>query len=97
MNAAIRVRSVVSTIAPEFEWDAESASLAEGLDFVARAGEVTARLLVVSGSDDYPLLREDAAALVAAVPGATLATIPGLAHPLINPEPVDEILTRFFT
>jgi hypothetical protein len=39
-------------------------------------------LLVVSGDEDYPAFRADAAALAAAVPGARLTTVPGLAHPL---------------
>jgi dipeptidyl aminopeptidase/acylaminoacyl peptidase len=43
--------------------------VADELDFVARAGERTARppLLLVSGEEDHPVLRTDAAALVDAL------------------------------
>ena len=48
-----------------YEWTAEAERVADGLDFVARAAELTVApaLLVVSGEEDHPDLRADAAAL----------------------------------
>jgi hypothetical protein len=58
--------------------------------------------------EDHPALRADAAALAAAVPGARLTTVPGLAHPLAErpgdrpapPTPeartVDDAVTAWF-
>ncbi|WP_217651713.1 alpha/beta hydrolase [Mangrovactinospora gilvigrisea] len=83
VNAALRAHTVVDLISPGYRWDAESEAAAARLDFVDRAAEITAagaRLLLVSGSEDYPELRRDAAALAAAVPAGT-AEVAGLGHP----------------
>jgi pimeloyl-ACP methyl ester carboxylesterase len=113
VNAAIRASSVVALIAEitgtPYPWDDESRAAAARLDFVARAADLTAGgLLVVSGDEDYADFRSDAAALVAAVPGARLVTVPDLAHPLAErpgekPAPqlpvakvVDEAMTAWF-
>lgn len=90
VNAAIRASSVVALIestGKPYEWDDESRAAAARLDFVARAADLAAggqapALLVVSGEEDYADFRFDAAALVSAVPGAGLVTVPELAHPL---------------
>jgi dipeptidyl aminopeptidase/acylaminoacyl peptidase len=63
------------------------------LDFVARAGNVTAQppLLLVSGELDHPALRTDAVALVDALrqrythpDEVELTTVPNLPHPLAD-------------
>jgi pimeloyl-ACP methyl ester carboxylesterase len=87
VNAAIRAASVVELVAGlaerPYPWDASSRAAADRLDFVARAADLKGTaLLVVSGDDDYPAFRADAASLAAAVPDARLTTVPGLAHPL---------------
>ncbi|GAA4865438.1 alpha/beta hydrolase [Saccharopolyspora cebuensis] len=111
VNAAIRIRSVVDLFPGEYPYDAESAAVADGLDFVSRAAAIAGRapLLVVSGELDHPALRTDASELVDAVGDrAELLTVPGLAHPLadepgIEPAPqlplareVDAGLTAWF-
>jgi pimeloyl-ACP methyl ester carboxylesterase len=112
VNPAIRARTLVdlldANLGRTYPWDPAAAGLADELDFVKRAAEITTPLLVVSGDDDYPSFRPDAAALVAATPNAELHTIPGLAHPLadepgLEPAPqrptaklVDEALTAWF-
>ncbi|MEV0764318.1 prolyl oligopeptidase family serine peptidase [Nocardia sp. NPDC050435] len=119
VNPAIRARSTVALIERfterPYPWDADAHTVADRLDFVARAGEIGDRapLLVVSGEQDAPEFRTDAADLVTALRshGATadLTTVPDLAHPLadepgIDPAPqlphakaVDDILTAWFT
>jgi pimeloyl-ACP methyl ester carboxylesterase len=114
VNAAIRAASVVALVSElsgrPYAWDASSRAAADRLDFVARsAGLGGAALLVVSGDEDYPTFRDDAIALAAAVPGARLTTVPGLAHPLAErpgdrPAPqtpgaktVDDAITDWFS
>lgn len=113
VNPLIRVRTLVEMIDAAMDltypWDAGAHALADELDFVRRAAEVTVPLLVVSGEDDAASFRTDAAALADAAPKAELRTVPGLAHPLadepgIEPAPqlpkaklVDEALTDWFT
>ncbi|ASU77730.1 alpha/beta hydrolase [Actinopolyspora erythraea] len=85
VNAAIRTRSVVDLFPGEYTYDAESAEVADDLDFVAKAGRIADRapLLVVSGERDRPALRADAFDLVeAAGRRAELLSIPELTHPL---------------
>ncbi len=113
VNAAIRASSVVALVADitdrPYPWDAASREAADRLDFVARAGDLSGTaLLVVSGEQDYPGFRADAAALADAVDGASLVTVPGLAHPLAErpgeePAPqtpeaklVDDAITAWF-
>ena len=114
VNAAIRASSVVGLISEltdrPYPWDAASRAAADRLDFIARAADLgRTALLVVSGDEDYPAFRADAAALAAAVPDARLTTVPGLAHPLAErpgdqPAPqtplartVDNAITDWFT
>jgi alpha-beta hydrolase superfamily lysophospholipase len=98
INPAIRARSVVhiftAAAGTTYEWSDESAAAADRLDFVAHADLLIGRhpqpaLLVVSGENDYPVLRNDAVDLVTALRAGysdpervQLTTIPGLAHPL---------------
>ncbi|MCE7002631.1 alpha/beta hydrolase [Kibdelosporangium philippinense] len=113
VNGLIRVRAGVSLAediwGTPYQWTEESAAAADELDFIARAAELAETpLLVVSGEEDHPVLRADAAQLVEKLPNAELATIPGLAHPLadepgMEPAPqlpvakkVDERLTQWF-
>lgn len=66
-----------------YEWGPESDRVAERLDFVARAKELTAPTLLVVGADDAADgILEPAAALHAAVPGSELVTVPGMEHAL---------------
>lgn len=108
VNPAVRARSLVGMLGT-YPWDEAAEELADELDFVRRAAELTTPLLVVSGEDDYPPLRADAVALAEAAPHAELRSVPGLAHPLADepgmaPAPqlplarvVDEVLTTWFT
>jgi pimeloyl-ACP methyl ester carboxylesterase len=113
VNAAIRAASVVSLIesvtGEPYRWDDDSRAAAARLDFVARAAELPAATLVVSGEEDYPALRADAAALASTLPGGRLVTVPDLGHPLAErpgeePAPqlpvakaVDAAMTDWFT
>lgn len=112
VNPLIRARTMVAMIEDQLDrayaWDEAANSLADELDFVARAATITVPLLVVSGEEDYPTFRPDARDLVAAAPRAELLSVPGLAHPLadepgLEPAPqipvarvVDEALTDWF-
>lgn len=96
VNPAVRVRSAVELIEAgsgrPYPWDAESRRTADELDFVARAsGGIPEQppVLLVSGEQDHPALREDASALVDELRGqyarpddVELRTVPELAHPL---------------
>jgi pimeloyl-ACP methyl ester carboxylesterase len=97
VNPAVRIRSVVGLVeglaGHAYQWTAESHKAADELDFVARAGDLTAQppLLLVSGERDHPELRTDAAALVDALreryahpDEVELITVPDLAHPLAD-------------
>jgi pimeloyl-ACP methyl ester carboxylesterase len=95
VNPAVRVRSVVPLVEAlaghPYQWTAKAREVADELDFVARAADLTAHppLLLVSGERDHPDLRTDAAALVDALreqyahpQEVELITVPDLAHPL---------------
>jgi pimeloyl-ACP methyl ester carboxylesterase len=113
VNPLIRARTLVDLINTHrdqpYQWDPAATALADNLDFVRRAEEITVRLLVVSGENDDPPFRTDAAALADAAPQAELLTVPNLAHPLadepgMEPAPqrpttklVDDALTGWFT
>lgn len=100
VNPAVRVRSVVGLVRAlmagsdeEYPWTDESRKIADELDFVARAGDVTAQppVLLVSGERDHPALRTDATDLVEALrrryarpDEVELRTVPDLAHPLAD-------------
>jgi dienelactone hydrolase len=97
VNPAVRIRSVVPLVeglaGHAYRWTAESRNVADELDFVARAADLTAEppLLLVSGERDHPELRTDAAALVDALRDqyahpdeVELTTVPDLAHPLAD-------------
>lgn len=102
VNPAVRIRSVVPLVeglaGHAYRWTAESRKAADGLDFVARAGDRTAPppLLLVSGERDHPELRTDAADLVDALRERSahpdeieLITVPDLAHPLADEPGLD--------
>ena len=94
INPAIRARSAVEIFDSAYAWSEESRAAADRLDFVAQAGLITGRgpqpaLLLVSGERDYPVLRNDAFALLGALrvgyarpDRVRLTTVPGLDHPL---------------
>ncbi|OZM71105.1 alpha/beta hydrolase [Amycolatopsis antarctica] len=97
VNPAVRIRSAVglaeSLAGHAYRWTAESRRLADELDFVARAANFPAQppLLLVSGEQDHPDLRADAAAMVDVLrerhahPNLIeLSTVPGLAHALAD-------------
>lgn len=92
VNAAIRMRSVVSLFPGDYPYDTESEKAVDDLDFVARSGAIAGRapLLVVSGELDHPPLRADALRLVDALgKRSDLLSIPGLAHPLADEPGID--------
>ncbi|WP_338779191.1 prolyl oligopeptidase family serine peptidase [Streptomyces sp. DG1A-41] len=97
VNPAVRIRSAVERVqdltGQAYRWTEESTEAADELDFVARAGDLTAHppLLLVSGERDHPEFRTDAAALVGALreryahpDEIELITVPDLAHPLAD-------------
>ena len=97
VNPAVRIRSVVGLVedlaGQPYRWTAQADKAADELDFVARAADLTAQppLLLVSGEQDHPELRTDAAALVDALreryaqpDEVELITVPDLAHPLAD-------------
>jgi pimeloyl-ACP methyl ester carboxylesterase len=108
VNPAIRVRSVVTLFPTPYEWTPAATAAADRLDFITRANEISAPLLIISGALDHPVLRADAADLAAAAAKAELIDLPDLAHPLadepgIDPAPqtpgakaVDHTLTEWF-
>jgi len=113
VNPLVRARTVVDLLDKNrdhtYPWDPATNALADSLDFVKRATEITVPLLVVSGEQDDPPFRVDAAALADAAPHAELRVVPNLAHPLadepgLEPAPqrptaklVDDALTDWFT
>lgn len=96
INPAIRVSSAVPLVEPmaghRYEWSEQARQRCADLDFVARAREIAPPpLLIVSGDDDHPEFRADAADLVAALRGQDgdpgrieQIGVPGLAHPLAD-------------
>jgi len=95
VSPMIRMRSVVGAMEGQYGitygWSADSESVADRIDFVARAGEVAgpAVLLVVGEEDDAPGFREPAAELRDALVGrddnagqAELVIVPGMGHAL---------------
>jgi pimeloyl-ACP methyl ester carboxylesterase len=67
----------------EYGWSPASDEVADRLDFVARAAELRAPMLLVVGEKDArDGILEPAAALHAALPGSVLETIPGMEHAL---------------
>lgn len=109
INPAIRLRSVVPLFPGTYPWTPAAEAAASRLDLLPHAPAITTSLLIVSGANDHPAFRTDAAALAAAAPQARLATIPDLAHPLaeepgMDPAPqlpqtkaVDDVLTEWFS
>lgn len=97
VNPGLRIRTAVGLVegllGQPYRWTAESRQVAHDLDFVARAGELTTQppLLLVSGEQDHPTVRADAADLVQALretyehpDEVELVPVPDLAHPLAD-------------
>lgn len=97
VNPAVRIRSAVRLFddltGHGYEWTDESRRTADELDFVVRVGNLTAPtpLLLISGAQDHPEFRADAAALVETLRkkhahpnDIELVTVPDLAHPLAD-------------
>jgi pimeloyl-ACP methyl ester carboxylesterase len=93
VQAAVLVSPVVqlrSTVAANerrfgvaYQWSAPSEEYAARLDFVARADELDAALLLMVGEDDAPEFHESARRLRDALGDrAELITIPGMGHAL---------------
>lgn len=66
-----------------YAWTPAADAVAARLDFVARAAELTAPVLLVVGAEDDPDgIAGPAAVLHAAVAGSQLVTVPGMGHAL---------------
>jgi pimeloyl-ACP methyl ester carboxylesterase len=66
-----------------YPWSERSRAVAERLDFVRRAGEIEAKVLLVLGEKDDIAVREPAAALHRELGASSkLVTIPGMEHTL---------------
>lgn len=88
MNPMLRLRQMIdatSAFLPEpYAWSAASDAVAERMDFVARASELTAggaRLLVIEGADDEPPFL-DATRELEALGIGSVCYVPGVEHPL---------------
>ncbi|GAB3302875.1 alpha/beta hydrolase [Epidermidibacterium keratini] len=69
----------------EYEWNAAAESVAERLDFVARAAQIGVPLQVVIGAADDPAgIVAPAQELHDAVPGSELVVVEGMAHALAD-------------
>ncbi|XVS60634.1 alpha/beta fold hydrolase [Actinosynnema sp. CA-299493] len=89
VNPAVRVQAVVEAsievgAVDSYTWTDASRAAVEPLDVLARASELDVPLLVVRGEQEYPAFRPVQARLCAAVPGARLVDVPGLAHMLVT-------------
>lgn len=87
VNALTQLEPVVAATAADFgftyRWGEESRTVADRIDFVARAAELPANVLQVIGEEDFPYIREPAAALKAELgERGELVTVPGMAHAL---------------
>ncbi|MEV7098166.1 alpha/beta hydrolase [Amycolatopsis sp. NPDC051045] len=82
-----------------YAWTERSRAVAARYDYVNRAGELTAPLLLVAGADDDIAVREPAAALREKL-GAELVTVDGMAHEFPPGTPqaarVDAAFTEWF-
>jgi 3-oxoadipate enol-lactonase len=69
----------------------------ETMDLTPVLGRITAPTLVIAGTDDLATPPDHADRIVAGVPGARLALVPGAAHlaNMSHPDPVTGLLTRF--
>ncbi|MFD0202366.1 MULTISPECIES: alpha/beta fold hydrolase [Saccharothrix] len=93
VNPAVRAEAVVEAsidagVFASYDWTDASRAAAEPLDVLARADELDVPLLVVRGEQEYPAFRPVQAQLCAAVPGARLVDVPGLAHMLVTEQVV---------
>ena len=85
-------RPGLEAIAHTLAYDAEITGQADlPTDTLAR---VTAPVLVISGGESWPFLRDGAAALADALPDGRLRTLAGESHH-INPEPTAETIAAF--
>jgi pimeloyl-ACP methyl ester carboxylesterase len=87
VSPVVQLRSTVAANERRFgvayQWSAPSEEYAARLDFVARANELDAALLLVVGEDDAPEFYESARRLGDALGDrAELITIPGMGHAL---------------
>ncbi|WP_410574498.1 alpha/beta hydrolase family protein [Amycolatopsis sp. cmx-4-61] len=108
--AAAAVASPVVQLAPmiaanerrfgvSYSWTGRSRAVAARYDYVDRAAELSAPLLLVTGADDDVAVREPAAALQAKL-GTELVTVEGMAHEFPPGTPaaarVDAAFTEWF-
>ena len=99
VNPAVRIRSVVELVAPQmtgagqpYPWTAESRRTADELDFVARAGAITAQPRCCSSAASWTIRPTDGRdRLVDALrrryaqpDEVELISVPDLAHPLAD-------------
>jgi pimeloyl-ACP methyl ester carboxylesterase len=82
-----------------YAWTERSTAMAEHLDFVARAGQLSAPILLVVGeNDDEPGFRTPAEKLWQTLPGGTssLVTVPGMGHsPATHAAEVDQVVASW--
>ncbi|MFJ7215663.1 alpha/beta hydrolase family protein [Amycolatopsis sp. NPDC098790] len=79
-----------------YPWTPESRAVADRYDFVRRAGELTAPLLLVAGADDDVAVREPAEALRAEL-DTELVTVDGMAHEFPPGTPAAKAVDAAFT
>jgi pimeloyl-ACP methyl ester carboxylesterase len=90
VSPMLRVRSMLDSFPESFQfeyaWHPEAHRLADEMDFIARAPELIATkalVRVIVGADDEAAFLDTSKAF-AAVTGADLHVIPGVAHPLAD-------------
>ncbi|PSL57629.1 alpha/beta hydrolase family protein [Saccharothrix carnea] len=93
VNPAVRVQAVVEAsievgAIESYDWTDASRAAVEPLDLLAQTPKLDVPLLVVRGEQEYPAFRPVQAELCAAVPGARLVDVPGLAHMLVTAQDV---------
>ncbi|MCU0571642.1 MAG: alpha/beta hydrolase [Syntrophobacteraceae bacterium] len=91
-------RAQLSTeLQPESAFHAQLAAIV-GFDSRERLGSLTAPTLIITGTEDLLVPKENAHLLAAAMPGAELVEIPGAAHALHAEcrDLLNELVHRFF-
>lgn len=95
VNPGLRIRTAVGLVegllGQSYRWTADARQIADELDFVARAGDLTTQPpLLVRSEQDHRAVRTDAADLAMSSARYTrpdeveLVTVPDLAHPLVD-------------
>lgn len=94
---AYRRAQLSTELQPEFAFQAQLAAIV-GFDSRDRLGSLDVPTLIITGTEDLLVPRENAHLLAAAIPGAELVEIPGAGHALHAEcrDRLNELVHRFF-